>query len=332
MKKEYGVIGLLLLLSVPIGIATYERNKVWSSKIKFWENILKNAPKKARAYNNYGVHLCEQQRYKEAIPQFKKAIKMDPYYPDPHNNVAICYSKQSQLQLGINHLKESLKIQPSVPEPYNNLASFLIDKNELEAAFEMVQMAIKIRPHYGKAYYNLGKIYHKKNDLENAWKNFGKGCKQGDLDNELGFSTFGAISMKVGKYDDAIWAHQKVLEFNNKNEESLLGVGNAYFYKKDYDKAIDWFKRILQAYPEHKKFSTNLAETYYQAERYQEALDLYEKILVYDPKFPFHLRKAECLAKVGKKDDAIASLKRLRRLRLNRGLMAKIDRALSEIQ
>ena len=72
------------------GFATLTRNKVWSSGEAFWENIIKNAPEKARGYNNYGVALSEQGRFKEAIPYFEKAISMDDKYPDPCNKYSNC--------------------------------------------------------------------------------------------------------------------------------------------------------------------------------------------------------------------------------------------------
>ena len=83
---------------------------------------------------------------------------------------------------------------------------------------------------------------------------------------------------------------------------------------------------------EQRKITTNLAETYYQAERFAEALKLYEKILKYNPQFPFHLRRAKCLAKVGRKEEGIEALTKLKKIRLNRRSTIEINEALSEMQ
>jgi len=124
--KPYQIHGLCLLIVLPVGVATYWRNKVWRSAEEFWFNIIQNAPGKARGYNNYGVALSEKGQFKESIPYYEMAIKMDPVYPDPLNNLAVASSCLGNVDGAINSLKRAISIQPYYPEGYNNLASFLM--------------------------------------------------------------------------------------------------------------------------------------------------------------------------------------------------------------
>jgi Tfp pilus assembly protein PilF len=175
---------ILFALSLPIGWATYERNKVWSSGEEFWLNVIKNAPGKARAYNNYAVALSEKGQYKESIPLYQKAIDMDGAYPDPLNNIAVAYSFIGDLDRAIEALKRSIMIQPLYPEAYNNLASFLITKKEYDQAVKFLDYAILIRPYYGKAFFNKGKIHLLKNEPEQAFECFKNACTKADLEIE----------------------------------------------------------------------------------------------------------------------------------------------------
>ncbi len=81
LKSRIFMIILTLSASGFLFAITRIRNKVWSSPVDFWYNIIKNAPNKARGYNNYGVSLSELNKHDEAIPYFQKAIAMDNKYP-----------------------------------------------------------------------------------------------------------------------------------------------------------------------------------------------------------------------------------------------------------
>ena len=323
------IVGFLAML---LGFATYNRNKVWHSSIEFWKNIIQNAPGKARAYNNYGVHMAEEDRYKEALPYFKKAIKMDDFYPDPHNNIALCYSAIGQIDLAIKHLKHSIKINPRSPEQYNNLASLLIQKEDYEAAKEALKIAIHLRPFYGKAYFNLGKIYYRKGDLEKSLEYFKKGCMEGDFDDEAGFAVFGLVSMKAQKYDEAIFAYQKVLSLNPHNQEALLNLGSALYFKKNYPQAIELYKRYLSSNPNDASAIANLAESYFAIQDYAQALDLFKKIQAFRPDVRLYLRIANCLELMGNKQEAISLLENLKHQGVPLEVFQRIEKDIHRIK
>jgi protein O-mannosyl-transferase len=325
LKKTNGIMGVLLILAVPLGIATYNRNLVWSDQVEFWKNIIKNAPGKTRAYNNYGVQVCERGRFKEGIPHFKKAIKMDPFYPDPHNNISICYSALGQKELAIRHLKESIKINPRAPEPYNNLASFLIDKNEYKRAEKALWAALKIRPHYGKAYYNLGRINFKQNNFEEAYTYLKKGCTTGDFDNELGYAAFGMICLKLKRLDEALWAYNKTLECVSTHNEALINIGNIYIMKNEGNKSIPFFEKAYQLRPGIIKNLSNLAEVYFKTKNYARALTLYDKFCSLSNNVQVFLRKAECLAMLGRKQECKAILQQIKKAPINKNILTRIQ-------
>ncbi|MDR3550255.1 MAG: tetratricopeptide repeat protein, partial [Candidatus Babeliales bacterium] len=219
--QKFGVVALTCLFAVPLSIQTVRRNTVWRSGIEFWENIIQNAPGKARAYNNYGVELSQKKhQFKEAVPYFQKAIAMDAKYPDPCNNLAVAYSHLGRTDDAIAALKHSLDINPYYPEGYNNLASFFIQKKELDKAEQCLNIALKIRPYYGKAFFNMGRIYVERGDQEKAWQCFKDSCTKADLDTDIGYATYGRVSLSLGKYDDAIFGLTKALELNRDYPEA----------------------------------------------------------------------------------------------------------------
>lgn len=295
-----GLLACMLVVALPLGYATAQRNKVWSDGLQFWGNVIKNAPGKARAYNNYGVELSlNRQQYYEAIPYFKKAIAMDHLYSDPCNNIAVAYAYIGDIDSAIDALKQALKINPYYAEGYNNLASFLIKKQDYDQALKVLSIALKIRPYYGKAHFNMGRIYNELKEFEKSWECFKKCCTQADLDNEFGFSLYGQSSLSLKKYDDAKMAYKKVLEINPNNNNALFDLGNAHYFSQEYDQAQMCYEKLVAREPHECRAWYNLGETYLVKNDAQKALACFEKVKTPDlfPALP--LRIARCYDKNG---------------------------------
>jgi protein O-mannosyl-transferase len=274
--KQHINHAFLILLAFPIGWATYERNKVWRSGEEFWENIIQNAPGKARAYNNYAVALSEKGLYKESIPIYQKAIDMDGSYPDPLNNIAVAYSFIGDLDKAIAALKRSIMIQPMYPEAYNNLASFLISKKEYDQAEKALSYAIKLRPYYGKAFFNLGKVYLYKDNPEQAFECFKNACTKADLDNESGFQLYAHMSMRLKKYNDAVFAYTKMVELQP-TKENIFNLAHAYFLNENFTQSTHIYQNLLQKFPQERNAWYNLGEVYLKIDKPEQALHAFNK-------------------------------------------------------
>ncbi len=266
----------LFLIALSLGWSTNERNKVWRSGEDFWGNIIRNAPGKARAYNNYAVALSEKGQYKEALPYYHKAIAMDNSYPDPLNNIAVAYSFLGDLDKAIAALRQSIMIQPMYPEAYNNLASFLITKKEYDQAEKALEYAIKLRPYYGKAFFNLGKVYLYKDNAEKAFECFKAACTQADLDNESGFQLYGHMSMRLKKYSEAAFAYSKLVELQP-TKDNIFNLAHAHFLNENFTGSIQIYEKLLKNFPAEKNAWYNLGEVYLKVNNPQKALYSFNK-------------------------------------------------------
>jgi len=264
-------------LAIFLSAATYARNTVWRSGEEFWENVIANAPRKARAYNNYGVALSEKHKFAEAIEQFKKGIMLDRFYPDPWVNIAVSYGALKELDKAIAAIKQAIAMQPYYPENFNNLASFLMQKQEYEEAEKMLRRAIELRPHYGKAYFNLGRLYLERNRHEEAFEAFKTACERADFDNEIGFSTLGTVSALLQRYDEAVKAYTRAVALNPQSVDYRFALANSYFLGKNYEAARAHYEQLAQALPGDVRFAYNLAESYRMLNQLERALIWYKK-------------------------------------------------------
>ena len=285
-QKTIAAYSCTTLCMLLLSYATYHRNKVWESPEAFWFNIIQNAPKKARAYNNYAVAIAEQQRYEEAIPYFRKAIKLDRYYPDPWSNIAVCYSCVKKIDVAIDCLKQAITINPNYPEFYNNLSSFLLQKKEFGEVKRLAQEAIRLRPHYGKAFFNWGQaLYNEGNKLE-ALEKIKHSCMYADYDVAESFKTYADIAVELEKYEDALAGYSRLSAIQPNNADAFFNVGNAHYHLKQYDQAKKVYLTLTQQNPAEYRSWFNLGELYERENNITKATECYEKALPVAPNFP----------------------------------------------
>ena len=271
VKKSFvGYMSLALLL----GLLTFQRNTVWASGINFWGDIIVHAPSKARGYNNYGVELLKEGKPRQSLPYFKKAIKLEHAYWDAFSNLAIAYAWLDHYDLAVSATEQSLRINGNHVESYNNLGKYLTKLKEYDRAHTAFQVATQLRPYYGKAYFNWGNMHLLQNNIEAAHECFRKCCYEGDFDdNPHGFALYGRTCVMLEKYEDAMKAFNKSLQFDPLYHDALLGLGNVYHLTKRFELARQIFKKLAIAYPDDASGWCNMAQAYFSTRQAPEAID-----------------------------------------------------------
>ncbi len=77
-----------MLLVAMAGWQTIERNRVYRSEVAFWEDVTRNAPWNARAYNNLGYARQLAGQYREARAAYQHALTLKPSLSQAHWNLA----------------------------------------------------------------------------------------------------------------------------------------------------------------------------------------------------------------------------------------------------
>jgi len=277
MRSVYVVSTIVLLC---IGYGAYRRNLVWRSAADFWMDIILHAPTKARAYNNYGVALCEGGNFKEAVVYFQRAIALDNMYADPYTNLSVAYGALGQFDNAVAVMRHAIRIMPTQPEAYNNLASTLISMSKDDAAEELLKTAIQLRPHYGKAYYNLGRWYLLRHRDGEAYEAFKAACTQADLDNEMGFAAIGNVCGLLGKWDEAVTYYTHALAFNPHSQKYQICRAYAAGMACRYTESEAWYKRIVQDTPQNHAAWVQYGDMLERQGKYAQALKCYDQVHV----------------------------------------------------
>ena len=110
----------------------------------------------AQAYNDRGVTLAEQGKFKSAIAAFNQAIKIYPTFENAHNNLGLALSSQNQFAEAEAAFKQALAINPQNEETYNNLGIALGSQGNFTEAISVFNQAVQINPNEPVSYQNLG--------------------------------------------------------------------------------------------------------------------------------------------------------------------------------
>lgn len=102
----------LVLASIVLAVATYQRNAVWQSKVSLWEDVVRKSPLKARPRNNLGESYNDEGRFEEAMEQFKAAVRLDPLFEEAHLNLGLAYMGRNELEKAAQEFKYVLMINP----------------------------------------------------------------------------------------------------------------------------------------------------------------------------------------------------------------------------
>jgi len=78
LRRPRWTLALAGAVIVALGIVTWRRNEMWRDPVAFWEDNVRRAPTKARAWGNLGRSLVLDNRPAEAIEAFERSLELRP--------------------------------------------------------------------------------------------------------------------------------------------------------------------------------------------------------------------------------------------------------------
>ncbi len=283
IKLSPFLISCILLLATvfPLGIAVYQRNKVWRDELSLWMDVVNKSPNKARGHNGLGVVYEKQKQFDEAIKEYKMALTLKPNYDKAHNNLGNVYNKQGRIDDAINEYLTAIKFKPDMAEAHNNLGDAYNKQGRIDDAINEYLTAIKFKPDMAEAYNNIGNIYYSQ-----------------------------------GRIDDAINEYLTAIKFKPNNTDFHFNLGNTYYIQGRLNEAIKEYLIVLRFKPDHWDTHNNLGNVYMLQERLEEALKEYSIAVKIRPDSPdVHISLGLAYYKLGQKNRAIEELEIALRLK-----------------
>lgn len=265
-------LGAALALGLAFGALTFARNHDYRSGLALWADTVAKHPAIARAHENLGIMLYQDNRVPESIAEYQTAERITPDYPDCDNNLANALAATGQNEEAVKYYTRAINnlIRPvdQATAAYN-MGNALRALNRYDDAIKAYAFAASLS-HYGPAYNNIGTIY-----------------------------------AQFEKYDEAISYYLQALAAMPVFAQCEVNLANVYAKTGQPALAEQHFLRAIQENNDYADAHYHLALLYAQENKYADAAREFATTARLVPNTAeLHYSLGFCLAKLGQMDQA----------------------------
>ena len=293
--------GLLLIL----GMASWQRTRVYEKEETLWTDALAKNPNCWVGHNNLGFLCLEKGQVDEALEHFQKVLEINPSYAEAYNNLGNALLQKGHLGKAIGQFQKALEINPNYAEAHSNLGNALLQEGQLGDAIDHFQKALEINPNYSGCRYNLGNALLRDGQLDEAIAEFQRALEN-NPNYVQAYSNLGNALLQKGRLDEAIERYQKALKINPKYFPGHYNLGNAFLQKGRLGEAIEQFRKALEINPSYANAYSNLGNALLENGQLDEAINQLQKALEIDPGLAEALNNlGNALLQKGRLDEAV---------------------------
>ena len=162
VNASWALIALLLAVTIA-------RNAVWADDGRLWNDIIGKSPGKARAYNEYGLHVLEAGDIERALRLLGRSLEIDRYQPQLYVNIGLAYEKRNETEKAITAYERAIFIQPMDPTAYYNLGVLYSQRfKDNGRAYGYFIKARDLNPYEPDVHQHLSRIYQERGDPAKA--------------------------------------------------------------------------------------------------------------------------------------------------------------------
>jgi len=155
-RKTLSLLCAAVVLACAIGAHT--RAAVYADDESFWTDVVRKAPKNARAHHHLGFAWFEEQRYFDAIREYEQAARLAPANWDLLVDWGIAYLNIGKPELALEKFQQSIKMDNSA-HARTQIAEAFAQMQRWQEALDSVDIAQKLEPDSGFVYLERGKIH-----------------------------------------------------------------------------------------------------------------------------------------------------------------------------
>ncbi len=166
-----------------------------------------------------------------------------------YNNLGIDLRKQNKLKESVDAFQKAIDLNPNRPAPYLNMVMALFDRQQYTAANEVFLEAIKHGlPNGDQWFCDFAALYRQKNMTTWAINVLLKG-KEIFPQSYLVAANLGSALSQAERYTEGLPELERALGLQPSSTLALNNIGILYAKKKDYGRALDFWNRSLTIDP-----------------------------------------------------------------------------------
>ena len=219
---------------------------------------LSKKEKDAEYYFNQGIVNFYENKYREAIENYDKAIKIDPNDANAYNNRGIAKVLLGGNNKGaIKDYDKAIEIDPKSTYAYNNRGNAKVLLKDFKEAIKDYDKAIELDPNNAETYTNRGKAKGLKGDYQKVIEDYTQAIedfdKAIDINSEYAdaYTGRGNAKSKLGKNQEAIEDWTEAIRLDPNSAEAYNNIGAAKGRQGDYIQAIENFDKAININSEY---------------------------------------------------------------------------------
>lgn len=214
-------------------------------------------PNQAASLPYLGYLYILQGRPSEAIPYYRKALRIAPHSASAHSNLGAAFLSEGNAVEAIGHFTEATGLDPQNPETHFNLGIALARERRLDEAADSFSEALRLNPEDEKALYRLGLVRIMQNELPRAITLFSEALRLDPYNVEV-LNELGIALIKEGRYADAVRHLTDALRVNPGYAEAHNNLGIALASMGNVVEAVVQFEAALRLRPDFAGARENL--------------------------------------------------------------------------
>ncbi|MCI5118068.1 MAG: tetratricopeptide repeat protein [Candidatus Electrothrix sp. LOE1_4_5] len=154
----------ILLSAVTVGvfsalaIISWRQVSFWKNSISLFTHTLEVTKNNYVIHNNLGFELALLGQKKEALKQYKEAVRINPNFEQAHINYASLLFSLGKVAESFSYYQEVLKNNPTFARTHYSFAVQLLKTGKNESASHYFIEALRIKPDLSEAYNGLGAV------------------------------------------------------------------------------------------------------------------------------------------------------------------------------
>jgi Flp pilus assembly protein TadD len=152
-------VTVAVLIITGLAVATVQRNQLWGSELRLWQDAAAKSPQKARTLNNFAVALEGSGRRADAAQVFSRAIQVDPTYYKAYYNLADLYLVSDQPEKSLPLLQTAIRMKPDFTEAYVKMGAALLRGGDFREVIAFLERNLDRVSGHPEAHFYLGSAY-----------------------------------------------------------------------------------------------------------------------------------------------------------------------------
>lgn len=275
-----------------------------------WQSIARGNPQNAEAFAHLGLVQARQQRYDDAIANYRKALALNPALPGLQMNLGLALFKVKDFKDSIKPFTVELNKHPDdqrliilLGMAHYGMGDYFVAIPYLRKAAEKDPQSLPLRLALAHSC-----LWSKQNQcvLDVYKQILALNAESAEAD-----MLAGEALDETGDNAGAIEQFRAAVRSNPKEPNVHFGLGYLLWAQNHFAEAAKEFQAELDNDPHHLQARAYLGDSYVHLNDYAKAQPELEKAVVADPSFALvHLDLGVVYGEGGRKDDAINQLQK----------------------